>query len=231
MSQGWLSGLCWMGLGIILGLAKRLAFNSKNYSFTVLWHSSFMTFRFSSSAPGAAACGWVQGKDHESRELASFFPFQKRSLLAGRPQAAVASPRRCPSSPGLSSLRVRHRRTSPASFITLLTVLLSEDNISKAKGQFLQPRLTWPAGLYFPLWLWVIRSGAGRCYGLWRRWFKVIVEMSAWLHELGSQKQQHVSYIPPLHGPDYRFLGSLPWENLGLFWSKSVVNTLLFESS
>lgn len=129
---------------------------------------------------------------------------------------------------------VVHRRTSPASFITLITVLWSEDNISKAKGQFLQPRLTWPAGLYFPLWLWVqelIRSRAGRCCGLWRRWFKVIVEMSAWLHELGSQKQQHVSYIPPLHGPDYRFLGSLPWENLGLFWSKSVVNTLLFESS
>lgn len=51
-----------MGLAIILGLARRLTFNSENHSFLVPLHSSFMTFRFGSSALGAAACGWVQGK-------------------------------------------------------------------------------------------------------------------------------------------------------------------------
>ena len=100
MSQDRLSGLCWMGLAIILGLARRLTFNSMNYSFMVPLHSSFMTFRFSSSALGAAACGWVQGKDHESVEFACFFPFRKGACWQDLPRLLWHHRETLPECPG-----------------------------------------------------------------------------------------------------------------------------------
>lgn len=109
------------------------ALNAKNDSFVVSWHSSFPMFRFRNSALRADGFG---ERVLKAGSLPGFFPFQKRRLLAGRPQAAAASPE-CSVA---VLLLLRHQ---PTSFIRLIPVQLAEDNdISMTKRQLLEPWLT-----------------------------------------------------------------------------------------
>lgn len=69
---------------------------------------------------------WLEGRLQTLRTISFIVPF-------------VASP----SAPVWLFLSMRHQHTSPVSFITLIAVLLPEDNaISKTKGQLRQPQLT-----------------------------------------------------------------------------------------
>lgn len=140
---GWLSGLGWMGLGIVLGLARRLSF--KLFRVTHWWCLCTGQSRHSDVCEGFRERITRQG-------VPLFF------LLSGKEPVGRTSPGCCDiTRQVLQAILLHETSAHVTSSVTssahcLITALPAGDNgISQTKGQLLQPPLTPTAELYFLL--------------------------------------------------------------------------------